>query len=59
MEQQNQLQIAQQPNSGIPVSNPQEINANLDETLSELGSDMENLDEDKMVDDVMSWIEKP
>ena len=59
LEQQNQLQIAQQTNSAIPVSNPQETtNANIEDTLSEIGSDMENVDEDKMVEDVMSWIEK-
>lgn len=58
LEQQNQLQIAQQTGSHIPVSIPQETNENIEETLSELGLDMENLDEDKMVEDVMSWIEK-
>ena len=58
LEQQNQLQIAQQPVSQISVTNPQGVNENIEETLSEMGSDMENLDEDKMVDDVMSWIEK-
>ena len=62
LEQQNQLQIAQQQSAAqIPVSIPQAQNTpvtNIDDTLSELGSDMENIDEDKMVDDVMSWIEK-
>ena len=57
LEQQNQLQIAQQTNTQIPVSNPQQIN-DIDETLTEISTDMENIDEDKMVNDVMSWIEK-
>lgn len=58
LEQQNQLQIAQQNSSQIPASIQQESQENIDETLSEIGSGMENIDEDKMVDDVMSWIEK-
>ena len=58
MEQQNQLQIAQQNSSQIPASIQQESQENIDETLSEIGSGIENIDEDKMVDDVMSWIEK-
>ena len=58
LEQQSQLKIAQQPNSQIPVQTPDGTSENIEETLSELGSDMENIDEDEMLGNVMSWIEK-
>ena len=62
LEQQNQLQIAQQPNNiQIPVPQNQELsdeNGSIDDTLSELSSDIESVDENEMVDKVMSWIEK-
>ena len=68
LEQQNQLQIAQQSTVQIPVPQPaqQEIQepigsenqGGFDETISEIGSDIEDVDEDEMIDKVMSWIEK-
>ena len=65
IEQQNQLQIAQQAAPQIPAQPipAQEVayqgsQEPLNETISELSSDIEDIDEDEMIDKVMSWIEK-
>ena len=59
LEQQSQPQITQQQTPQIPV--PQQVpeQEQIDETLSEISSDMEDADEDEMMNKVMSWIEKP
>ena len=59
LEQQSHPQITQQATAQIPV--PQQIPEaeQINDTLSEISSDMEDADEDEMMDKVMSWIEKP
>ncbi len=67
LEQQNQLQIAQQSTPQIPQPQPQyqaeqetpmQEQEPIGETISEISSDIEDVDEDEMLDKVMSWIEK-
>lgn len=64
IEQQNQLQIAQQPTVQMPtpqaVSQQEEtvVAQELNETISDLTADIEDIDEDEMLDKVISWIEK-
>ena len=59
LEQQSHPQIAQQSTTQIPISQQIPETEQINETLSEISSDMEDADEDEMMDKVMSWIEKP
>ena len=59
LEQQAQPQITQQQMPQIAQPYQEPVFEELNNTISEISSDMEDADEDEMLDKVMSWIEKP
>lgn len=58
LEQQAQPKIAQQPTPEIASRENKKNIEEFEETLSEISSDIEDVDEDEMLEKVMSWIEK-